>query len=223
MPSRPDAKQRRDERPRAEGPRDEQPSDVPPRDERGEVVVSDVRGMRALAHPARLAVLDALASGNELTATQCAELAGLSPSAMSYHLRALEKWGLVERVPSVGDARERPWRSAGRGIRIASSRATEAVEVALLDTVMDTDRQAMADFLARGEREPAAWRDTMGVARTVLWLTPDETSEVAAAIQEVLDRYRPRRDPSLRPPGARRVRVSSQIVPLDEPPPEAPN
>jgi len=36
-------------------------------------------------------------SGRELTATECAELVGLSPSAMSYHLRSLEKAGIRER------------------------------------------------------------------------------------------------------------------------------
>jgi len=73
-----------------------------------------------LAHPARLAVLDALFEGGQLTATECAELAGLSPSAMSYHLRALERWGIVERADASDDGRERPWRAAGGGLRIES-------------------------------------------------------------------------------------------------------
>ena len=51
--------------------------------------ISDPQIMRALAHPARLAVLDQLADGGTATATECARTAGLSPSAMSYHLRAL--------------------------------------------------------------------------------------------------------------------------------------
>ena len=46
----------------------------------------DPRDIRALAHPARLAILDALAAGDELTATECAALTALSPSATSYHL-----------------------------------------------------------------------------------------------------------------------------------------
>src|SRR5258706_4844654 len=36
----------------------------------------------------------------------------MSPSACSYHLRALAKYGFVEEVPSVGlDRRHRPWRA----------------------------------------------------------------------------------------------------------------
>ena len=53
-------------------------------------MLTDPRAIKALAHPARLAVIDELFAGRQLTATECAEIAGLSPSAMSYHLRALE-------------------------------------------------------------------------------------------------------------------------------------
>ncbi|HEU5265869.1 MAG TPA: helix-turn-helix domain-containing protein [Jatrophihabitans sp.] len=75
----------------------------------------DPRAIKALAHPARLTVLDALADGDELTATECAAVASISPSAMSYHLRALEKWGFVQRAASSTDGRERPWRGVPGG------------------------------------------------------------------------------------------------------------
>ena len=61
------------------------------------VVLRDPRAIKALAHPARLAVIDEFFAGRRLTATECAEIAGLSASAMSYHLRALEKWGIIRR------------------------------------------------------------------------------------------------------------------------------
>ena len=66
------------------------------------VVITDPRAIRALAHPARQRIIDELYSGRVLTATECAELAGLTPSATSYHLRALERWGIVERAESLG-------------------------------------------------------------------------------------------------------------------------
>src|SRR3954447_9243658 len=83
-----------------------------------QLVISDPRAIRALAHPARQVVIDELYDGKVLTATECAELAGLSPSAMSYHLRSLEKYGIVERVESAADGRERPWRAAGRYLQV---------------------------------------------------------------------------------------------------------
>ncbi|MDX6262847.1 MAG: hypothetical protein QOH84_4535, partial [Kribbellaceae bacterium] len=67
------------------------------------VVLTDPRAIRALAHPARQRIIDELYSGRVLTATECAELAGLTPSATSYHLRALERWGIIERAEGSTD------------------------------------------------------------------------------------------------------------------------
>src|ERR1700709_2206920 len=80
------------------------------------VRLTDPRAIRALAHPARLAVLDALTDVDKtITATQAAQLTGLSPSAMSYHLRALAKWGIVRVADGAADVdgRERRWRRGG--------------------------------------------------------------------------------------------------------------
>src|SRR6188474_2788090 len=81
--------------------------------------ITDPQVMRALAHPARIEIMEHLGStGAVVTATECAELVGLSPSATSYHLRELAKYGLVEQAPSRGDARERVWRSTSSGFSV---------------------------------------------------------------------------------------------------------
>src|SRR5581483_975952 len=77
--------------------------------------IRDPGVMRALAHQARLAILEHLMTHEAATATECAAVCGLSPSATSYHLRALAKVGLVEEAPGRGDGRERLWRSAVPG------------------------------------------------------------------------------------------------------------
>src|SRR5215470_16219623 len=76
--------------------------------------LQDPRDIRALAHPARMAIIDALASGDELTATECAALTGLSPSATAYHLKFLHRYDYAEPAPARSDARERPWRATDR-------------------------------------------------------------------------------------------------------------
>src|SRR2546429_2370715 len=76
------------------------------------VELTDPRMMRALAHPGRIAIWTHLALHGSATATECAEIAGLSPSACSYHLRTLARYGFVEEDPdSAADGRERPWRA----------------------------------------------------------------------------------------------------------------
>ena len=91
-----------------------------PNKENDKIVLSDPRAIRALAHPARLAIIEALFLGDELTATECASLTGLSPSATSYHLKALERWGIVEAGRPRIDGRDRPWKAKGRSIEVSS-------------------------------------------------------------------------------------------------------
>jgi DNA-binding IclR family transcriptional regulator len=52
---------------------------------------------------AALIFLQHLVLDGPATATECAEVAGLSPSPCSYHLRALARHGFVEETPSVRD------------------------------------------------------------------------------------------------------------------------
>src|ERR1700759_3131323 len=76
------------------------------------VRVSDPKMMRALAHQGRIAIWTYLGLHGPATATECAEIAGLSPSACSYHLRTLARYGFVEEDPDrAADRRERPWRA----------------------------------------------------------------------------------------------------------------
>src|ERR1700735_5081675 len=102
---------------------------------------ADPRSIRALAHPARLAIINALATGEELTATQCAELTGLSPSATAYHLNLLERYGFAEPAPQRPARREPPWRATDRRVQVdldsstaAGATAASAVVAAYFDT-----------------------------------------------------------------------------------------
>ena len=124
--------------------------------------VQDPRAIRALAHPARMAIIDALASGDELTATECAELTGLSPSATAYHLKFLERHGLAEPAPARNDGRERPWRAPNRGTKVdidSSTPARAAAAAAVVLAYIDGSRALAEAFIAtraQGARGVAA-------------------------------------------------------------------
>ena len=81
--------------------------------------ITDARAMRALAHPVRLALLEALAHAGTLTATQASELLGESPANCAFHLRTLAKYGYVVEAGG-GRGRERPWRRAHTALHITS-------------------------------------------------------------------------------------------------------
>ena len=177
------------------------------------VVLRDPRAIKALAHPARLAVIEAFFAGRRLTATECGDIAGLSASAMSYHLRALERWGIVERGTARDDGRERPWRAVGRTLRFDP----ETISTAAVDVVAGTTFQHLRDEFRRWatteETEPKAWRDLAGVSRAYLWLTEEEASEFDSELGAVLKKYTGDRDAEHHPEGTRRVFCLVAVVP----------
>ena len=184
-----------------------------PRRLKGDVKLEDPGALRALAHPARLAVVDELFQGVERTSSELAELTGLSASAMSYHLRALERWGIVEHGAAREDGRERPWRAAGRTLRFDP----ETVSTAAVDVVAGTTFQHLRDEFRRWatieQTEPKAWRDLAGVSRAYLWLTEDEAAAFDSELGAVLKKYTDDRDAAHHPEGTRRVFCLFAVVP----------
>jgi DNA-binding transcriptional ArsR family regulator len=190
-----------------------------PKDQDGRIVLTDPRAIRALAHPARLAIIEALLPGEELTATECASLTGLSPSATSYHLKALARWGIVEAGQGRADGRDRPWKARGRSIEVSSDvpQGTALAESAVLEVFLDRNRALAAEFLEHQASEPAEWRDAMELASGDYWLTAGELAEISAALRGALQPYERRRSGS-RPDDSRRVRITRLIVPKAERP-----
>ena len=127
---------------------------APPRRLKGDVKLDDPGALKALAHPARLAVVDELYQGTERTSSELAELTGLSPSAMSYHLRALERWGIVEHGAEREDGRERPWRAAGRTLSLDP----ETISAGAADVVAPRPCSTYATCSAAGPRWSRARR-----------------------------------------------------------------
>ena len=179
---------------------------------RDRVVLTDPRAIRALAHPARLAIIDALGYGEELTATELAAVTGLSPSATSYHLKALAKWGIVEAGEARADGRDRPWKATGRSVQVSSEVPGSTAEVALLGTFLDQIRAVATEFLERQADEPPEWRDAAAMASHEYWLTADELAKINQAMHDVLAPYELRRRDD-RPAGSRRVRIARLAVP----------
>ena len=78
------------------------------------VQVTDVRALRALAHPLRNRLLGQLRLHGPATASQLGRTVGESSGSTSYHLRQLAAYGFVEEADGHGTARERWWRARHR-------------------------------------------------------------------------------------------------------------
>jgi DNA-binding transcriptional ArsR family regulator len=188
-------------------------------DERGNRRITDPQVMRALAHPARIEIMEHLGStGAVITATECARLVGLSPSATSYHLRELAKYGLVEHAPSRGDGRERVWRSTDPSFSLdgdVEEPEAWAAESALVDAYLTRDFARLRQWWAGMHEEPKQWRDASALMNQMLLVTADELSEVSDKIREVLAPYQRRTRLADPPEGARTVAVQYAAFPVD--------
>ncbi|WBQ06117.1 ArsR/SmtB family transcription factor [Kribbella sp. CA-293567] len=181
------------------------------------VVLSDPRAIRALAHPARQRLIDELYSGRVLTATECAELAGLTPSATSYHLRALARWGIIERAESSADGRERPWRAPATSL-VISTKSTAAGRLAGHAMVRSSVDRVLEQFAELPADDP--WDELTLMSNNRLWLTKAETEQFNRELTELIERYRQDRTATSRPASTRRVSTMLAIVPTGKPPTE---
>jgi DNA-binding transcriptional ArsR family regulator len=178
---------------------------------RSRAELTDPAVIRAVAHPARMAIIALLGEEASATATECAAVTDESPSSCSYHLRTLAKLGFVEPVPSE-DRRQRRWRLIveGHGIPKRAQDSAEVLDASGLwgQQWVAVEQRALAQFLATEADEPKVWRKAASFSSAEIPLTPDEVLELNERFQALVEPYLDRiSDPERRPPRSRRVRV----------------
>jgi len=159
-----------------------------------EVQVSDVRALRALAHPLRNRLLGHLRLHGPATASQLGRAVGESSGSTSYHLRQLAQYGFVEEVAGQGTARERWWR--------ARHRMTTWQPAELLDQeggreVRDEMTRLQLAMQARvlgawQEQQPQlgpAWSGAADFSDYVLRLRPEQAQALGDELSAVLTRW----------------------------------
>lgn len=179
------------------------------------LTITDTRAMRALAHPARQRLIDELSNRATLTATEAAQLVGLTPSATSHHLRALEKYGLAERATSSGDGRERPWRAAPLTINFdpGPSVSGQAAVQALVGNRLDRLRDLVATYLTSAPLDP--WKVSFrGLTWKDAWVTEAEAQELQQRLDQALNCLPRGRTARNRPPDSRRISVALSVLPI---------
>jgi DNA-binding transcriptional ArsR family regulator len=181
------------------------------------IELTDPVMMRALAHQGRMAIWLHLGMRGPATATECAEVAGLSPSACSYHLRTLAKYGFVEEDrSSAANGRERPWRARLLAFNMAdtpdSPPATTVASRLLVENLRASAEETRVRYLSRRPEYPADWQAAAGELFSVAHVTAAELDQMRTKVLEVMNPYL-RIDPAERPPGALPVRVMLDLFP----------
>ncbi|MFJ4716512.1 ArsR/SmtB family transcription factor [Streptomyces sp. NPDC088785] len=153
--------------------------------------IKDSRQLRALAHPLRLALLQYLMAVGPRTASECAAEVGSSASNISWHLRHLAEYGLVEAADATNQ-RERPWRASQVGLdfgEMSADPATMAEQDALIAGGLAEEDQLTRRFLTRRDTLDPEWLAAARLDSYVLRATPQEARELAEKIDTLLRPY----------------------------------
>ena len=155
----------------------------------------DMTSLKALAHPLRVKIVDALATYGAHTASGLAARLGESSGATSYHLRQLEKHGFVRENTERGSARERWWERTPEGISVTPIEyppsPSERSASDLLTREWQANRDALLhDFLAHGSTDlDRRWFEASTVNTTNLRLNSDQLLQLVAEIETITERY----------------------------------
>jgi DNA-binding transcriptional ArsR family regulator len=180
--------------------------------------LTDPRALRAYAHPVRMKLMGLLRAEGPLTATRAGELLGESSGTMSFHLRQLAKYGLVDEAGG-GTGREKPWRATTTSTDWAAVAETPELAAAtgMLNTmVAETYFEQLMRWLEGSPEEPPEWQDAAMLGDRILYLTAEELAGLRRKVRELVDVYFERLvRPELRPPGSRKVTYLHIAFPND--------
>lgn len=183
--------------------------------------ITDPRMLRALAHPIRIKLFNALVQHGPATATELAELIDDTAANCSWHLRHLAKFGYIEEAEDLPRrGRNRPWRWVPVGNRWGSPDQSPDLAMASREVTTAMLGHELAQLHAwqeRGPHEDRSWYDAALLTQSLTWLTADELAELGEKIREAVMSFHERHTkPELRPDDARLVRFVAWGVPATE-------
>jgi DNA-binding transcriptional ArsR family regulator len=158
------------------------------------VQVTDVRALRALAHPLRNRLLGRLRMNGPATASQLGRAVGESSGATSYHLRQLEGYGFVEEVEGHGTARERWWRARHRMTTwqagdIVDQEGGAEVENELARMQVDVRGRIFEAWQSQKTELDQAWAAAASLNDYGVRLRPEEARELSAELHALMQRW----------------------------------
>lgn len=179
----------------------------------------DIDGLKALAHPLRVQIFDALSIYGSFTASGLAERLGESSGATSYHLRQLEKHGLVREVEGKGTGRERWWERPPGAVQIGNkvttaSPAGRSASNMIFRQLRYSEDKLLTDFVERGPDELSPeWQDTGILSSHNTLLTAEQLAKYVHEVSKVTDKFL-RAYRGQKVAGARPVHVVVQAFPV---------
>lgn len=169
------------------------PSD-PPNDLPEVYELETLEQLRAVADELRSRIVEALIH-KPMTVTQVGEMLGQAPAKIHYHVRELERVGLIRLVATreKSGILEKYYRAIARSLQASQTLLANAPSDETLATMRSFLDNAVRGFLRATEytvrhqlwEQPKVW----GLNSTQVWLTHDEMKEMARRIQAEFDKY----------------------------------
>lgn len=175
----------------------------------------DVAALKAFSHPLRMAMYDVLKDDGPQTASMLARLLGESTGQTSYHLRQMERHGLIEEDPERGSGRERWWRPLGLHFGAEDALTRDAGRV-VLQHWADAQFAHLREWLARIPSEDLSWVQNSLHSESTVKLTREELSDLGDAVVEVVTQHVRAAKERVRTEGdeLRTVKIYAQLFPL---------
>lgn len=195
-----------------------------PRDEALEpqVQVTDVRALRALAHPLRNRLLGLLRLHGPATASGLGRRVGESSGSTSYHLRQLAAYGFVEEVEDQGTARERWWRARHRMTSwqrsdLQGQEGGAEVQDEMTRLQLDVHARVLNAWQAQEFELGPEWKAAASMSDYVVRVRPDQARALADELGAVLERWMDEHPAATPAEGTELVFALVDIVPVRDP------
>lgn len=183
-------------------------------------LIREPRQLRALASPIRQEIVDVLMHTGALPAAAIAERLGVAPDGLYFHLRLMERTGLIHRAGSTGSGRSEAalWDVPGRPMVLdyqhgAGSGPTRVNRLSPpLDALLRlTRRDVRRALTAEGATFSGPCRDVW-VARFRGRVSADELAEINALLARAAEIVRGARGE----PGSRSIALTFALLPTVE-------
>lgn len=180
--------------------------------------------LRALAHPLRLQLLQALQAEGPATASQLGRLLGQSSGATSYHLRALHRAGMVMEAEQ-RNGRERWWQRIPERVHLptfiepdasdAERRGLQAAHAQVESFLVDDDEKALLRWYEIRYDLPLEWQQSQWIGGFRIYATRQQVAELGEAVLELAEPLRrpPEEDDSER----LELHFTFRVLPQEQP------
>ena len=175
----------------------------------GDLVLTELDELRALADPVRLDLFDLVCREGPLAGADAATRLRVSVDAAAGHLRALAAAGLIEQ-DAAGE-----WSTEARGIyfEIPDEPKTQQAARELSNTMLVKYESLPSEWVRHVEPQlDVAWARAAGLFNARTELTPEELRRVQEDLERLLEPFT-NRSAEDRPAGAAPVRITAYFLP----------